>query len=96
VSLKPNMPTPDGIRAGQELVRLFFPPFAVERFQRCTTCAFRLGTIPNGCLSTIIDALECVVKREHFYCHSFKDDQGQNSRLCAGWLQATSECDPSA
>lgn len=89
MSLKPNRPTPDGIEAGQNMVRLLFPPHVVEKFERCKSCAFRAGTIPNGCASTILTAIECVRTGERFYCHEYKDEQGENSRLCGGWLQAT-------
>lgn len=51
---------------------------------RCDDCAFRLGTRPNGCPFTLMDALKCVLEGKPFYCHKGVSD-GKPKRLCAGW-----------
>jgi hypothetical protein len=61
-------------------VRLKEPAFPV----RCGTCAFRAGTIPNGCAGTLMDALKCVVERTPFYCHERKGEDGSEA-FCIGW-----------
>jgi hypothetical protein len=85
-----NIPTPEGRALGAQLARFFdleypkakakFPSIA----ERCKSCAFRLGTFPNGCLETSLDALRCSVSGEPFYCHMDMED-GKPTKLCAGW-----------
>lgn len=80
-----NRPTPEGEELGRELVRLIEPD--VKRLEaegvpdaRCSSCAFRLGTIPNGCPTTLMDALKCIMEGDPFYCHM------GDKPLCHGWL----------
>lgn len=47
--------------------------------ERCKTCAFRAGTVPNGCAQTQLDISKCVAENIPFYCHQ---ERGQ---LCHGW-----------
>ena len=82
-----NRPTPEGRALGTELVRLIEP--LVQQFvrdgghdSRCASCAFRLGTVPNGCGPSLLDALKCVMEGEPFYCH-------MEDRPCHGWVVAT-------
>lgn len=85
-----NRPTPVGRMLGVELARLadkaeidalkLFP----NQKHRCRTCAFRKGTVPNGCESTLMDAIKCVMERVPFMCHESKD----NADLCMGWLNS--------
>lgn len=70
-----NRPTPEGIALGKELARLTDRAEAEVRArfpkakERCGTCAFRLGTIPNGCVETVMDALKCALEYRTFDCH---------------------------
>jgi hypothetical protein len=90
----PNRPTPAGRLIGRELARLADKAEAedLKRFPnqrpRCQSCAFRLGTIPNGCEETVMDALKCVAERVPFMCHQVKDADGNCTELCAGWVAA--------
>lgn len=79
---KLNRPTPEGRECGAQLSELFDDADQTRTVmrQRCTTCAFRLGTIPNGCEATVMDALKCVVEGLQFNCHE------QQGKACAGWL----------
>lgn len=84
-----NRVTPEGIAAGAQLVRLTEPTIALlaaqgEPDERCKSCAFRLGTVPNGCLQTQLDALKAVVEHMPFLCH-----QADRRRMpCHGWFAA--------
>ena len=85
--MRRNAPTPEGREAGAHLVRLTEP--AVQQLaddgeadERCATCAFRLGTFPNGCPETVLDALKCVMEGEPFYCH----DKKRLGETCHGWF----------
>ena len=88
-----NRPTPEGIAAGAELARLCDIAAAEQLAQdpgavlpeRCSSCAFRLGTIPNGCLSTIGDAVKAVMERVPFWCHQHMKPDGEPTQLCSGW-----------
>lgn len=89
VTLHPNLPTPEGRELGAHLVRLVEPDIAklVEQGVadlRCTTCAFRAGTMPNGCPTTVMDALKCAMEGVPFYCHERKLPNGERD-FCAGW-----------
>ncbi len=68
-----NMPTESGAAAGKMLANLFGDAEAC-----CKSCAYRAGTIPNQCPSTIMDALECASTGEPFYCHN-------TGQPCEGW-----------
>lgn len=52
---------------------------------RCKSCAFRAGTVPNGCESTTLDALKCIVEGVPFLCHQELEGYGEGA-LCAGYL----------
>lgn len=56
------------------------------REDMCTTCACRLGTVPNGCLQTQMDFLKAAAEGERFLCHSPRD-----GKLCAGWVRVRAE-----
>lgn len=60
--------------------------------QRCSTCAFRLGTVPNRCLATVQDALKCAMERKvDFACHD-KDAQTPDGRhVCVGWAMVVTK-----
>ncbi len=81
----PNVPSSEGELAGAELARrtVFLPGV-----DPCHDCAFVKGTVPNRCLPTVVDALECVVGGEPFYCHHHAADGGGPAPPCAGWVAA--------
>ena len=89
--LIPNRPTEEGRLLGKELARLTDKAEleAVAKFPnttvRCRTCAFRLGTVPNGCPGTVMDALKCVMEGTQFNCHE------DTSLPCMGWIAARYE-----
>lgn len=47
---------------------------------RCKSCAFREGTVPNGCAQTQLDISKCVAENIPFYCHQYR------GQLCDGWV----------
>lgn len=55
-----------------------------EPDERCKSCAFRLGTVPNGCLQTQLDVFKAVIERVPFLCH--QHDRGRMP--CHGWFAA--------
>jgi hypothetical protein len=79
--------TPEGRAIGFNLVRMTEPAIAdLERQgepdERCKTCAFRLGTVPNGCLQTMADAMKCALEGVPFHCHQ------DLRKPCHGWFAA--------
>lgn len=97
--LTPNRPSPEGYMLGEQLARLTDKAESTVRAQfpnhkaRCKSCAFTKGTIPNGCLPTVMDALKCVVDGTPFHCHQEFDDNGTPTELCAGWAMAATVAD---
>lgn len=97
--LTPNRPSPEGWILGEQLARLTDKAEAEVRQQfpnhasRCKSCAFRRGTLPNGCLPTVMDALKCVADGTPFHCHQQFDDNGVPTDLCAGWAIAAMSAD---
>ena len=82
-----NRPTPEGREMGAHLARWAedaLPKLAAfgQADDRCKTCAFRAGTVPNGCPSTVMDALKAVMERTPFVCH----EHGRNGTACLGWV----------
>lgn len=57
-----------------------------EADERCKTCAFRAGTVPNGCPQTQADALKAVLEDVPFMCHAHKDERGHYDTICHGWF----------
>lgn len=86
----PNERDEAGIALGAELARLCDVEEEAQRKQfpyqlpRCDDCAFRKGTLPNGCSETLMDAIKCVVELNPFYCHKGLDD-GKPKHICRGW-----------
>jgi len=100
--VKPNLPTPEGRELGANLAR-FCDAAEIEKRKaypnfpkRCGTCAFRLGTIPNGCHETQMDALKCVMERVPFICHEYiaAEPLIVNGRPCAGWAMMRDDSPP--
>lgn len=86
---QPNRVTPEGRALGEQLVRLTEPAIAGlaaegEPDERCKSCAFRPGTVPNGCLQTQADALKAVVEGVPFMCHQ----HDKLEHACHGWYAA--------
>lgn len=85
-----NRPSPLGRELGAELVRLYEPEIARLAAagvpdERCASCALRLGTWPNGCETSLMDAIKCAFEGVPFLCH-------ENGRMvdgvrpeCHGW-----------
>lgn len=79
--------SPEGKALGAQLVGLTEPAIAMlvtegEPDDRCSSCAFRPGTVPNGCLQTQMDAFKSVLERVPFNCHQH-DRKGWP---CHGWF----------
>lgn len=76
-----NLPTEEGIQLGTRLAE--FASIEASKKpgikERCQTCAFRSGTIPNGCPPTLMDALKCLIEGDVFMCH-------EETRPCSGYL----------
>lgn len=84
-----NRVSAEGMQMGENVVRLFEPAIAAlaaqgEPDERCPSCAFRAGTVPNGCVQTQMDALKCIVEGVPFLCHQH-DRKGMP---CHGWFAA--------
>lgn len=58
-----------------------------ESDERCKTCAFTRGTVPNGCIQTQMDAMKSVIEKVPFYCHARFNPNG-SMQLCHGWYAA--------
>jgi len=88
-----NRPTPEGRALGKELARLCDAAETEQRkrfpnhAERCKSCAFRLGTIPNGCPETLMDAVKCVIEGRDFLCHMTLGADGEpDGTPCRGWM----------
>jgi hypothetical protein len=87
-----NRPCPTGRALGEQLAR-FTEMESTAHYQRfpddpemCASCAFRPGTVPNGCLTTVTDALKSVVEMSSFVCHSPERlIAGKPGLPCQGW-----------
>ncbi|CAN7339750.1 hypothetical protein LJR074_001929 [Acidovorax sp. LjRoot74] len=82
--------TPEGRAIGAQWVRFVEPVIAHlaaqgEPDERCKSCAFRPGTVPNGCLQTMADVTKAVLEQTPFSCHVHRCPDGI-PKLCAGWL----------
>jgi len=81
--------SPEGLALGAQIVKVTEPWIGHLEAQgepdtRCKSCAFRPGTVPNGCLQTQMDVLKAVVEKVPFNCHQH-DREGQ---ICHGWFAA--------
>jgi hypothetical protein len=78
-----NRVTREGREMGANMARLADAECAAlavnhdEPDDRCRTCAFRAGTVPNGCMQTMGDATKAVID---------KDGKGRYDRICHGWF----------
>jgi hypothetical protein len=76
--------TPEGRALGEQMARLY--DIAERRLgasadpdERCKSCAYRAGTVPNGCAQTQLDISKCLAEAIPFYCHQ------DLKKLCHGW-----------
>jgi hypothetical protein len=88
----PNRVTPEGRAVGEQIARLTEP--AIQRLaaegepdERCRSCAFRAGTVPNGCPQTMADVVKAVIEHTPFHCHVDKYRDG-HPKVCHGWFAA--------
>jgi len=77
--------SPEGQFLGEQMARLY--EIAEQRLgddadpdERCKTCAFRAGTVPNGCAQTQLDISKCAAEGIPFHCHQHR------GQLCHGWV----------
>lgn len=93
----PNRPTPEGVALGTQMAR--FADIAEKRQlkefpdmqKRCGTCAFRLGTVANGCPPTLADAIKAITEKDMFACHE-KPNREEPVNPCVGFMLLLSEC----
>lgn len=76
--------SPEGKKAGRWLAKFVYSHIVLleldgEPDERCKTCAFRQGTVPNGCVITQADAMKAMLSGVPFLCHQ---DMG---KTCHGW-----------
>lgn len=57
-----------------------------EEDERCKSCAFRVGTVPNGCIQTQSDAIKAVVENVPFMCRMGMGASGRATKICHGWF----------
>lgn len=57
-----------------------------ESVEYCKTCAFRRGTVPNGCAQTQLDTMKAVFEGKPFHCHVNKVHGMRD--ICQGWFAA--------
>jgi len=81
--------TPLGKELGAQIARMTEKVIAQlanegEPDDRCGTCAFRLGTVPNGCPQTLMDAVKAVMEGVTFLCHN---DPARET-VCHGYYAA--------
>ncbi|MDB5885009.1 MAG: hypothetical protein JWR74_1180 [Polaromonas sp.] len=57
-----------------------------EPDERCLSCAFRAGTVPNGCPQTQLDVAKAVFENVPFMCHAHQDAGGSHATICHGWF----------
>lgn len=91
VTVERNLPSPEGRALGEQIAR--FADAIEQRWRkelgwvpsRCSSCAFRKGTFPNGCLPTQADVTKCLLEDKAFFCHQLPKD-GSPMRLCGGFM----------
>jgi hypothetical protein len=78
--------TPEGISLGKVMARAadigqaYLNSINEPASERCKTCAFRAGTVPNGCIQTQFDVYKAVFELVPFMCHQ------KCGEICAGWF----------
>ncbi len=94
-ALQHNRVTPEGRAVGERLSRMtdievgkLIAEGEWEKDERCASCAFRYGTVPNGCPQTMLDAMKCVMEHKTFSCHVARDGVPAGVHPCMGWFAA--------
>jgi hypothetical protein len=59
-----------------------------EADERCKSCAFRAGTVPNGCEQTQLDVMKAIAEDVPFMCHVQRSAGGHPTSVCHGWFAA--------
>ncbi len=85
--------SPEGRKLGAFMARIVATEIAAlaaedEPDERCVSCAFRLGTVPNGCFQTQSDVIKAVSENVPFMCHSRRAADGSPDTICWGWFAA--------
>lgn len=85
-----NRVSPEGQKLGEQMARLcdqeskkLIAAGEWEKDERCASCAFRSGTVPNGCLQTQLDTMKSVLEHNAFFCHAV---EVPGTKVCAGWF----------
>lgn len=81
VSEKINLPDLVGALMGISIAS------GIDQDKVCESCAFRLGSIPNQCSSTVNDVFYCAEGDSDFMCHENIGDDGKCTRACKGYAQ---------
>jgi hypothetical protein len=79
-----NARTPEGQELGKQHVRFFEQELSKRPRMlddRCSTCAFREGTLANGSPQTQMDVVKCYAEGVPFHCH----EKGREDILCHGY-----------
>lgn len=88
----PNVPCETGRALGKQLARFANVEAEYLRVlgkpvpERCNDCAFRMGTVPNQCLTTVANALKSAFESDPFYCHKGIAEGEAAKALCRGYL----------
>ena len=74
---------------GENIARITEPAIAMLAAiglpdERCRACTFRAGSLSNGCLNTVLDAIKCVMEGHRIECR----DGRRTGETCHGWLAA--------
>lgn len=87
-----DRPSRHGAALGRALAEIADRGREVEdEGERCLTCAFRPGTLPNQCAGTLKIALDCLAVMDpssRFACHHGLQPDGEPTRRCAGYEAA--------
>lgn len=90
---KETRTSPEGVRHGALMAKLADHHVALliaegeyDEDERCKSCAFRAGTVPNGCMQTQMDVMKAVLEKKPFACHVVPP--GKSRSICAGWFAA--------
>lgn len=84
MTLVRNKTTPEGRSLGEQHARFFEQELSKrprELDDRCSTCAFRPGTLANGSPQTQMDVLKACSEHADFYCH----EKSRTETLCHGY-----------
>src|SRR5947207_14076787 len=91
-----NRPSQEGRALGENIAR--FADVEEDKWRkelgyvpvRCKSCAYRKGSYPNSCLSTVADAMKCTMERIPFFCHHDvklkQSGKQQPHTICGGWI----------